>query len=49
MKAKCFFCDTELGVVEYKFRVGTKEEPVCAECNLKTLNRRKASQGEAEP
>ena len=42
MKAKCFFCDTELEVVLHTFGVGPKDEPVCEECHVKTLNRRKA-------
>ncbi len=42
MKAKCFFCDTELEVVLHTFRVGPREEPVCEECHVKTVNRRNA-------
>ncbi len=42
MKAKCFFCDAELEVVLHTFRVGPREEPVCEECHLKTVNRRNA-------
>jgi len=42
MKPKCYFCDTELDVVLHTFRVGPKDEPVCEECYLKTINRRKA-------
>ena len=42
MKAKCFFCDTELEVVVHTFRVGPRDEPVCEECNTKTVNRKKA-------
>jgi hypothetical protein len=44
MKPKCYFCDTELEVVVHRFRVGAREEPVCDACNVKTINRRKASQ-----
>ena len=42
MKAKCFFCDTELQVVVHTFRVGPKDEPVCEECHTKTVNRKNA-------
>jgi hypothetical protein len=46
LKAKCFFCDTGLEVVRYGFQVGPREEPVCEECHLKTVNRRKAKEEE---
>ena len=42
MKSKCFFCDTELEVVQYTFRVGPRDEPVCEDCHVKTVNRRNA-------
>ncbi len=42
MRQKCFFCDTELDVVVHTFSVGPREEPVCDECHLKTVNRLKA-------
>ena len=42
MRSKCYFCDTELEVVQYSFQVGPREEPVCEECHLKTANRQKA-------
>jgi len=42
LRAKCYFCDTELQAVQYTFQVGPKDEPVCEECHLKTVNRRKA-------
>ena len=48
MKAKCFFCDTELEVVLHTFKVGPKEEPVCEECHSKTTNRLKAKAEEEE-
>jgi hypothetical protein len=47
LKAKCFFCDTELEVVVHTFRVGPRDEPVCEECHLKTVNRRNAKAEEA--
>lgn len=43
MKAKCFFCDAELEEVVHTFRVGPREEPVCDECHMKTVNRQKAT------
>jgi len=43
LKPKCYFCDAELELVQYTFRVGTKEEPVCEACNVKTINRRRAA------
>ena len=49
MKPKCYFCDTELEAVVYTFKFGLKEEPVCEACNIKTINRRKASQHGAGP
>ncbi len=42
MRQKCYFCDTELDVVVHTFGVGPREEPVCDECHLKTVNRRNA-------
>ena len=42
MKAKCFFCDTQLEVVPHTFKVGPRDEPVCEECHMKTVNRMKA-------
>ncbi|HYC26882.1 MAG TPA: hypothetical protein VEB67_02525 [Nitrososphaerales archaeon] len=47
MKAKCFFCDTELEVVLHTYKVGPKEEPVCEECHTKTVNRKAAKQAES--
>jgi hypothetical protein len=44
LKPKCYFCDTELELVQFTFRVGAKDEPVCEPCNVKTVNRRRASQ-----
>ncbi|MDV3277673.1 MAG: hypothetical protein LYZ69_04310 [Nitrososphaerales archaeon] len=46
MKAKCYFCDTELITVVHTFRVGPKDEPVCEECQAKTMNRQKAEEEE---
>ena len=49
MKAKCYFCDIELEIVQNTFKVGPRDEPVCEECHLKTVNRRnaKAEEGKA--
>jgi len=46
LKAKCFFCDTELDLVRFTFQVGPRDEPVCEECHLKTVNRKKAKEEE---
>jgi hypothetical protein len=48
MKAKCFFCDIQLEVVLHSFRVGPKDEPVCEECHMKTVNRRAAKEAEGD-
>lgn len=48
MKAKCFFCDTELEVVLHTFKVGPRDEPVCEECYMKTVNRRAAKEAESK-
>lgn len=42
MKPKCYFCDSELELVLHTFKVGPKDEAVCEECHLKTVNRRNA-------
>jgi hypothetical protein len=47
MKPKCYFCDTDLEVVLHTFKVGPRDEPVCEECHVKTINRIKSrSEGE---
>jgi len=48
LKPKCYFCDTDLGVVLHTFKVGPREEPVCEECFLKTVNRQRAKQEESK-
>ena len=48
MKPKCYFCDTELEVVLHVFKVGPRDEPVCEECNMKTVNRRTAKEEEGK-
>lgn len=47
MNSKCFFCDTELASVKHTFKVGPKDEPVCDECHVKTVNRKRAKEGES--
>lgn len=47
MRASCFFCDTQLESVVHTFRVGSREEPVCDECHLKTVNRKKSKEEES--
>ena len=42
MSPSCYFCDADLEAVQYTFQVGPKDEPVCEECHLKTVNRQKA-------
>jgi hypothetical protein len=42
LRSKCYFCDTELEVIQYTFQVGPKDEAVCEECHLKTENRQRA-------
>ena len=46
MKSKCYFCDAGLEVVIHTFRVGPRDEPVCDECHMKTVNRRAAKADE---
>ena len=46
MTPKCFFCDTDLDIVAHTFRMGNREEAVCEECHLKTVNRKKAQESE---
>jgi len=46
MKPKCYFCDTELEVAVHTFKVGPRDEPVCEECHVKTVNRKSAKANE---
>ncbi|MDA4124229.1 MAG: hypothetical protein OK438_02075 [Thaumarchaeota archaeon] len=48
MKPKCYFCDIELEVVLHSFKVGPRDEPVCEECYMKTVNRQKAKEEETK-
>jgi hypothetical protein len=40
MEVRCYFCDQELDSNAKPFKIGMKEELVCAECFQKTVNRR---------
>ena len=42
----CFFCDTELDAVIHTCRGGPRDEPVCDECHVKTVNRQNAKREE---
>jgi len=48
VRAKCYFCDSELNVVLHTFKVSLREEPVCEECHTKTVNRKRANEQEDE-
>ena len=48
MRAKCYFCDSELQVVLHTFKVSPREEPVCEECYTKTANRKRAKEEESK-
>ena len=39
---KCYLCDSEMKPEGKPFKVGAKEELICASCYTKTMNRRKA-------
>jgi len=42
LELRCYLCDEELDKDAKPFKVGMKEEMVCGECYMKTVNRRKA-------
>ena len=42
MEPKCYLCDSALKTDSKPFKIGTKEEFICASCYTKTVNRRKA-------
>jgi hypothetical protein len=46
LKPKCFFCDTQLEFAVHSFKVGPRDEPVCEECHIKTVNRKIAKDRE---
>jgi hypothetical protein len=41
VEVKCYLCDEELDKNAKPFKIGMKEELICNECYLKTVNRRK--------
>jgi hypothetical protein len=48
MEQKCYLCDGDLGSDARPFRIGMREEQVCGECYMKTMNRRKALEEEGK-
>ncbi len=46
MELRCYLCDEPLDKNAKPFKVGMKEELVCAECFTKTVNRRQALKGQ---
>jgi hypothetical protein len=46
IQLKCYLCDSEIGSNGHPFKIGLKEEVICEECYVKTLNRRKAVSGD---
>lgn len=42
MELKCYLCDSEMKGDPKPFKIGAKEEFICASCFTKTVNRRKA-------
>ncbi len=46
MKPRCYFCDTELESSGHPFKIGLREEVICEECYVKSVNRRKAKEQE---
>ena len=49
MKARCYFCDSEIQGSGHPFKIGLKEELVCEECYVKSVNRRRAKDEEKSP
>lgn len=43
---KCYLCDSDIEGSSHPFKIGLREELVCDECYVKTVNRRKAMQEE---
>ena len=46
MKARCYFCDAEIEGSGHPFKIGHREEVVCEECFVKSVNRRRAKENE---
>jgi hypothetical protein len=46
LELRCYLCDEVLDKNAKPFKVGMREEQICAECFTKTVNRRQALKGE---
>jgi hypothetical protein len=46
VELRCYLCDEQLDSGAKPFKIGMREELICSECYTKTINRRKALQGE---
>ena len=46
MKARCYFCDAEIEGGGHPFKIGPREEVVCEECFVKSVNRRRTKEDE---
>ena len=42
MELRCYLCDSQLKGEGRPFKIGAKEEYICASCYTKTVNRQKA-------
>jgi len=42
LEPKCYLCDSELKAEAKPFKIGMREELICASCFRKTVNRRAA-------
>jgi hypothetical protein len=42
LEAKCYLCDSDIKADPKPFKIGAKEELICASCFAKTVNRRAA-------
>lgn len=47
MKTNCYLCDSEIEKVEHSIKFGPRDEPVCEECFIKTVNRQRARREES--
>ena len=46
MKARCYFCDAVIEGSGHPFKIGLREEVVCEECFVKSVNRRRVREDE---
>jgi len=46
LELRCYLCDAPLDSGAKPFKIGMREELICAECYTKTVNRRQALKGE---